>query len=300
MQINSIYLYPNKVDVYTTDANTWTGERFNMVYSRGLKMYRSVDNRVDFQLRNGQQKTFNATGTILVFNLVNNENEDLVLQKDCTYDDAAVGRAYVTITETELQSLEPGNYTWSLHKETRQSINDDEYRVTSSAPLYLDSQFGSSGVLEIIGDLQGSPYDTKVIDTFRKITNFDVPVVQPSDDSGYTSFPRPNFAQNINSTGYEEYFLSSTIDAQPNVTDPNSLHTFQFFYNDYEGTVLLQASLGEGANPIEGSWTDLQTFNITTANTNTYYNATGKYNWFRIKHTPAESNIGSLDKVLYR
>jgi len=58
--------------------------------------------------------------------------------------------------------------------------------------------------------------------------------------------------------------------------------------------------LGKGGNPIEGSWTTVQTFNITTSNVNEYHNVTGKYNWFRIKHTPDTTNTGTVDKVLYR
>ena len=72
MQINSIYLYPNKLDVYTSDTATWTAERNRMVYNRNLKVYRGSDNRIDLQLRNGDQKAYNATGSTIIFNLVNN------------------------------------------------------------------------------------------------------------------------------------------------------------------------------------------------------------------------------------
>jgi hypothetical protein len=58
--------------------------------------------------------------------------------------------------------------------------------------------------------------------------------------------------------------------------------------------------LGEGGNPNENSWFDIKTYNITIANENEFDNVIGKYNWFRIKHTPASNNTGSLDKVLYR
>ena len=162
----------------------------------------------------------------------------------------------------------------------------------------MDSQYGAIGTVEIIGGMEGKPYDTKTVDTFRKITNFDVDKTQQSGDP--LDSPRPNFAQNYNTSGYEEYFISSTIEANPRMSTPQSVHTFQFYYNNYEGDVELQGSLGEGGNPIEGSWTKINTFTITTANLNEFYNVTGKYNWFRIKHTPDENNTGTVDKVLYR
>jgi len=299
MQINSIYLYPNKLDVYTSDTATWTPERFRMVYNRNLKVYRGSDNRIDLQLRNSDQKAFNATGSTIVFNLVNNETQDLVIRKDCSVDDIAVGRVYVTITEDELLDIEAGYYSYSFHKETRTNVDSTDYKVTSKMPLFMDSQYGAIGNMEVIGGMEGKPYDTKTVDTFRKITNFDVALTPPTSTPPLQS-PRPNFSQNYNTSGYEEYFVSSTIEANPRMSTPQSLHTFQFYYNNYIGDVILQGSLGEGGNPIEGSWTNINTFTITTANSNEFYNVTGKYNWFRIKHTPDENNTGTVDKVLYR
>ena len=298
MQINSIYLYPNKLDVYTSDTATWTPERFRMVYNRNLKVYRGSDNRIDLQLRNSDQKAFNATGSTIVFNLVNNETQDLVIRKDCSVDDITVGRVYVTITEDELLDIEAGYYSYSFHKETRTNVDSTDYKVMSKMPLFMDSQYGAIGTVEVIGGMEGKPYDTKIIETFRKITNFDVPAEEQSGPQ--LQSPRPNFAQNYNTTGYEEYFISSHVDANPRMSTPQSLHTFQFFYNNYVGEVILQGSLGEGGNPIAGSWTDINTFNISTSNSKEYYNVTGKYNWFRIKHTPNKNNTGTVDKVLYR
>jgi len=298
MQINSIYLYPNKLDVYTSDTATWTAERNRMVYNRNLKVYRGSDNRIDLQLRNGDQKAYNATGSTIIFNLVNNETQDLVVRKDCSVDDISVGRVYATITEEELLDIEAGYYSYSFHKETRTNVDSTDYKVESKTPLYMDSQYGAIGTIEIIGGMEGKPYDTKTVDTFRKITNFDVPSEKSSGDP--LDSPRPNFAQNYNTSGYEEYFISSTIEANPRMSTPQSLHTFQFYYNNYIGDVILQGSLGEGGNPIEGSWTNINTFTITAANLNEFHNVTGKYNWFRIKHTPDENNTGTVDKVLYR
>src|SRR6056300_911769 len=244
MQINSIYLYPNRVDVYTSDTATWTPERFRMVYNRNLKVYRGSDNRIDLQLRNSDQKAFNATGSTIVFNLVNNETQDLVIRKDCSVDDITVGRVYVTITEDELLDIEAGYYSYSFHKETRTNVDSTDYTVSSKMPLFMDSQYGAIGTVEVIGGMEGKPYDTKTVDTFRKITNFEVETQTPTNTPQLQS-PRPNFAQNYNTTGYEEYFISSHLDANPRMSTPQSVHTFQFFYQNYIGEVVLPGSLGE-------------------------------------------------------
>ena len=76
MLLNYCYLYPNRVEAYSFLASDWSKERFNMVYSRDLKIYRGVDNRIDFQIRNGDQKKLNVSGQSIVFVLVSRDNSN--------------------------------------------------------------------------------------------------------------------------------------------------------------------------------------------------------------------------------
>jgi len=274
MQTNSIYLYPNRLDVYAIDSASWKNERFRMVYNRKIKIYRSVDNRIDFQARNGDQKAYNTSGTTLVFKLINKSDNSLQLQKDLSTDDATKGRHYVTLTRDDMIDIEPGFYDFSVVKETRDTIiGTTQYTVTTSNIMYLDSQFGGVGTLEVEGDVDGSSYETTLVDHFAKTIPYD---------------ETPTF------------FESSIINAQPNVTNPNSTHTFQFYFSNYIGDVVLQGSFDDGANPGNAVWTDLNTQNIISSQSITYKNITGRYNWFRIKHTPDENNTGTVDKILYR
>jgi len=298
MQINSIYLYPNMVTVYPNVVSSWTEERSRMVYARNVKIYRGVDNRIDFQVRNGDQKPINTTGTVLVFRLIVRENKDLVLQKDCSYDDATVGRAFVTITASELIDLEPGLYDYSITKETRTNDAAGGYTVTASSTTYLDSEYDSLGTIEVFGDVQGEAYDTVEVTSFNKVINFNSGTdtnTEPPFDT-----PRPNYARHTPTTGYEEFYVSSLFDGRPNLTTPNSLHTFQIYLNSYAGELVLQGSLDKGAAPIEENWTDLQSWTLSTSDSDFFYNQIGKFNWFRFKHTPDTDNTGTVDKVLYR
>ena len=298
MQLNSIYLYPNKVDAYSIDSANWTQERYRMVYNRNLKLYRGSDNRIDFQVRNGEQKAISLAGSAVVFTLTNLENEDRVIQKDCVADDITIGRLYVTLTESEMLDIEKGFYKFSITKETRTFINETDYTVDTRFPLYLDSQYGAISKIEVIGNVDGETFDTIEITEFEQVINFDKKQNTPS--SLPFDLPRPNYARHTPISGYEEYYYSSIINGQPNVSTPQTLHTFQFLYNNYKGEVVLQGSIGEGAKPIDDSWEDLQTYTITASDQNAFHNITGKYNWFRIKHTPDENNTGTVDKVLYR
>lgn len=259
MQINSLYLYPNKIDLFTSSLASWTTERYRQVYNRNLKIFRSVDNRVDLQIKNSDQKPISTTGATLVFNLLSREGQDLVWSKDCEEVDSARGRYRIHLTSDELIDLESGFYNYSFVQETRTDIDSTNHKVIKRTPLYTDSQYDVIGTLEIQGDVLGEVQDSLVVNKFSYTNPFTV---------GETTVP---------------YYVSSIIDAQPNINIPQSLHTLVFYSSDYEGTVTIQGSIREDAAP--SIWTNITTFQITEPVM--YKNITGKYRWFRIKHEPA-------------
>lgn len=270
MQLISVYLYPNKIDVFTNTLAAWQPERYRRVYNRNLKIHRGVDNRIDLQVRNSDQKTQDITGSYLVFNLVNRESKELILQKDCVIQSASGGKAYVILYNSELRYIEPGFYQYSVNTETR-TLNGNTHVTTARSSLYIDSQYGAFSPLEITGDVFGEPVDSLVIKEFKNY--------QPYN---------PNT---------ELYYISSIIDAQPQYNIPQSLHTFQFNMTNYIGDIIIQGSQSAGGNPER--WVDLETI-PASQDSILYQNITGKFNWFRIKHIPTLLNTGTVDSVLYR
>ncbi len=139
--------------------------------------------------------------------------------------------------------------------------------------MYIDSQYGVYAVIEIGNNIKGEPVDSVKIIAFN---NFEA----------------------INQ-GEQKHFVSSIIDARPEINSPQSLHTFQFNMTNYSGNIVIQGSLSEGANP--QVWTDIETL-VADQTSILYQNVTGKYNWFRVKHFPntALNNYGTVDSILYR
>lgn len=265
MQFNPVYLYSNKLDVFAEQMAAWTTERYRKVYNRNLKIYKSVDNRIDIQVRNSDQKTMNITGSTLVFNLVVRDTQDLVLQKDFNAQDLSSGKVTITLTENELYDIDPGFYNFSIVKEVRENLNANEYKVTSRIPLYVDSQYGVLANLEILGDVLGTVSPSLLIKEFS--------LVDPTT-SGETSPP--------------PYYISSIIDANKNKGTANGLHTFQFYFNGYDGSITIQGNLDtQGATPRETTWSDVLVFEPDADVM--YKNVIGKYNWFRIKHEPEQT-----------
>lgn len=268
MQSNSLYLLANKIDVFTDSSSTWSTERYRRVYNRNLKIYQSVDNKIDLQVRNADQKATDISQSVLVFNLISRTGK-VVLQRDCDVINSTKGRVSVTITRNDLLDLENGYYNYSVFQEFRDTIDSTEYTVTTKKPMYMDAQYGVLGTIEISGDALGTVQPALVVDKF----NYNNPITVGSLDP--------------------KFYISSIINAQPQLETPQSLHTFQFYSTDYIGTVTIQGSIEEqGGTP--KNWVDITDVDLTTE---TYKNITGKWSWFRIKHIPT---TGTLDKVLYK
>ena len=261
MQLISVYLYPNKIDVFTNASAAWQTKRYRRVYNRNIKIYRGVDNRIDLQVRNSDEKAADTTGSTLVFNLVERETQSLVARKDCVVVAASTGKYYVILTEDELFDIETGFYQYSIVNEARTNNGDGTHLVTSRTPLYIDSQYDALANIEVLDSGEGEVLPS------TKVTEFSL----------HKSFGEP----------FSDYYISSIINARPQVTTPQSLHTFQMFFSNYSGQIVIQGSQSEGGNP--EVWADLTTVNLVEESAS-IQNVVGKYNWFRVKHTPLKGS----------
>jgi hypothetical protein len=261
MQLISVYLYPNKLDVFTNSLADWTQERYRQVYQRNLKIYRGVDNRIDFQVKNAAQKPLDITNGVFVFTLVSRETQELLLTKVCDVRSFDNGRIYVDLTEAEVRDIEPGFYQFSLVQEVH-AASGDTYAVTSRKPLYFDSQYDAVGTMEVVGNIYGEPVPSQVIKEFSE----SVPEI----------FTDPN------------YFTSSIINAHPNTSTGSSTHTFQLYFTDFSGRITLEGSLEESASPLKWATVPNGAQDYVGA-TLEYLNVIGKYNWFRFVVRPNDS-----------
>ena len=287
MQHASVYLYSNKIDVFINPIDSFLSETYHNVYTRNLKIYRSVDNTIEIRVKNSDQRAANINNDMyLVFTLTTHENQQLILKKDCYIKDRSLGIASVTITKEQMLKIEKGYYRYSIVQEKREPIESgsDEYVVVRTLPTYVDTAYDMIGEVEVAGDVIGSAIPSVTINKFSYVNPIGLGEEEPV------------------------FYTSSIVDANPFTTDPQTMHTFQFYFGDtYEGEVVIQASIEEqGATPGHGSWIDVESFETyDEAAYKDYVTITGKYNWFRIKHYPVTDDItgvalGKIDKILYR
>lgn len=262
MQLNSVYLYPNKVDVFT-NLGTWKTERYRRVYNRNLKVFRSVDNRIDFQVRNSDEKATSVENSYIVFKLTAVDTQELIIEKDCSIQSSTTGKVYINLSEAEVRELDLGFYSYSLTQETRTYIDTNNYTVIAKTPLYVDAQYEISGLIEVRGDAGGILRPSIVVNKFEYV--------------------------NPATTGYTDpaYYFSSIINANPETSTGNSLHTLQMYMNNFTGTVTVQGSLSEGGDP--HVWSDVAVRQYEGSYLE-YINVTGKWNWLRLKYQPTSPN----------
>lgn len=262
MITNSFYLYPNVINAYSLEDGATTTQRFRQVYQRNFKVYRGVDNYLDFHVRNQDQKSLDISDKYHVFRLINPETNELILAKDGTFvndSSYARGRTRIVLSELELLDIEQGYYAFTLSQEVRNYNDTGNYTVVSNIPLYVDSQFDVFATLEVLGDINGDIKDSYSIVEFTK------------EWETVDTIP--------------ETYYSTIINANPETSKPASIHTFAFYSSSIGGTITIQGSQDYGAVP--KNWIDLDTFEPSA--TVAYKNVTGKYNWLRVKHSPSSS-----------
>jgi hypothetical protein len=158
MQKISSYLYPNRIQLLA-DLAGFTVEYTN-VYQRTVKIYNGIDNTLEFDIKNADQKRINlSTLTNIVLNVMDASGNALPNSPYTVspLDQSTLkGLAKVTIPQEDLIDLSDQYLTYSV---TANKDGDDVI-------LYGDSRFGATGKMELIGNAMPTFRDDRVYDSF--------------------------------------------------------------------------------------------------------------------------------------
>ena len=151
MQKISSYLLHNRIELVADLAGFFT--EYKAVYKRQIKIYRGVNNLIEFDFKNADQKRIDLTSYTLRLNVMDVTgkalpNSPYTLTK--LNQTTAKGLATATIPLTDLANLVDQQLTYS---------------VTTSANevFYVDTQFGAAGVIDLQG---GVTPVTRPVDTY--------------------------------------------------------------------------------------------------------------------------------------
>ena len=261
MQLIPRYLVENKVDVIANDFG-FTVE-YRPVYSRQLKIYRGIDNTIQFRYLNADQKPVLVTDTpyIVIFD----ENDSKVLERACTVqDDGATaklkGLFSVEITENDLLNLDQQYLNYSIY------MSDGN----SNSVTYANRNFDSAGVIYLDGSTYPGPKKSVAI---------------------------TNFIEN-NELWYAGSDDINKITAQPGLNGNDALHTLVMYTSSYVGDIEIQGTLD---NQINGNndWDTIETVTFDGTETEPVFaNVNGVFSYLRLKATADPTD--KVTKVLIR
>lgn len=159
MQVFNQYLLNNRLTLVANLSDFVTENR--QVYKRNLKVYKGIDNTVEFQIKNADQKPVDIFGKQVRFDIIDTAQRSLLTKNAIILDDGATrskkGLIRVKVTEGELLDIDD-----QLARYTIFMIDDQGERTL----LYADTQFGASGTVEIIDDAFVNPSKTHEVSNF--------------------------------------------------------------------------------------------------------------------------------------
>lgn len=266
MQKISSYLYSNRIVVNLDLASSPL--EWRIVYQRKVKIYKGVDNVIELDIKNSEQKRINVSDKVLKCVIMDTLGQE-IYTADVTHS-ATPGLATFTIPETSVAVLTPQFLRYTVY-----ILNEDETKTL----IYGDTQFGVTGMMDLIGTAVPQALPTQVIKTFTYL-------------HGTVS-------------GIQTFYSEAADINPPNdiVEDPEI--ELDFYATGLDAEIKVQVT----ADPVVSTatnWTTIETFDVTPATSlvsKTYgalNNYTNELMWLRVTYVRATDNTGKLDKVLVR
>lgn len=262
MQTIFRYLVNNRINILANEAGFVT--EYMPVYQRQVKVYKGIDNILQFKLLNSDQKPIDVslyTPMMVAFN----QNKDMIFEKECTtLDDgssASRGLFQVTISESDMYDLDNQFITYNIYL-----IDQNNTRMIT----YSNSHFENSGVIHLSD--QAYP-DVK-------------------ESVSVTVFTQVDLTENQNN-----YWVSEITEIPPEQNSGYAVHTAAVYSSDYSGNVTIQATL-ENQVTNSTNWADITTITLNNEQEPVPVTFMGSFRYVRFKTDtdPAEK----ISKILIR
>jgi hypothetical protein len=117
--------------------------RYRLVYAKNLRLNKGVDNQIQFQFLNQEQKPFDITGKEITFRVINQDGTKVLLQKAVTPTLALNGICELLATSSDLIDIDPQLCSYSLE------FNENGL----SLPVFVNSDATARGTLQIVDSI---------------------------------------------------------------------------------------------------------------------------------------------------
>jgi hypothetical protein len=283
MQKIQSYLYPNRI-IVIADLAGFTVEN-TIVYTKNIKIYKGVDNVIQLDIQNADQKRLDLITsppvTDIQMNVMDASGKALPNSPyTVTPLNTIKGIGVVTIPSADLNDLDVQFLHFSV---TATDVN------SNNIPLYVDSRFGAVGTLDLIGTATPVTRKEVIYDNFSGDINFMGNVTYHSSSipvKFYEAVPTTtmtiavnmsNFVGTLKFEGTEDMTISVESYKQPITVYPDQTYTTSLKGN---GTTTYTITIGPDTllNYVRVSWQypDTWSYGATGQDPTTVYGLVNK------------------------
>lgn len=259
MQLIPRYLVNNRTTVVVNDTGFIT--EYRPVYSRNLKVYRGIDNKIEFKIVNADQKPISLTSKTIKL-VAFDESNNQVLEETGTNHSTIKGLTTITVSENDLLSVKDQFLKYSIH------VEDANQNKTIT---YSNVHFDNNGVMQVLSDAFPGAKESKSVTTF-------------TEDPGETGVD-------------DSVWHSESINAEPGINGNEAVHTAAIYTDSYVGDVKVQVTL-DNAIGVSTNWADVATVTLNNETAPVPVNFVGVFNYVRFEASanPADK----ISKILVR
>jgi len=212
-------------------------------YAKPLTLNKGVDNQIQFQFLNQEQKPVDITGKSIVCRIINYQGNEVLIQKALTLQLPVTGIAALFLNPADLASIDAQKCYYSLEI----PVGAFDY------PVFVDSNAGARGDMNIVNS---------VLPSFIPSMPISIPTGQV--------FPNTNPEGNSDS---DLTYYTSVID-----TNDSPILTLQAQYSDFYGNIVI-----EGSTIVDGDWYPILTDTYTAETDTKGYVVQGYHPYIRMQ-----------------
>lgn len=232
------------------------------VYAKTLMLHKGVDNQIQFQFLNQEQKPVDITGKSITCRIINYNGTEVLLNKALTIQYGATGIAALFLNAADLEDIDPQKCYYSLEI----PVGEFDY------PVYVDPAAGARGDINIVNS---------VLPSFVPSAIVTIPTGQP--------FPNLDSNNNINNVlPNANTYYSSIIN-----TEDNPVLTLQAHYTEFNGDVTIEGTVNQQGT----DWYPITTTAYSNVTGSEGYTIKGFHPFVRMVFT---SNTGAVTNILAR
>jgi hypothetical protein len=205
----SVFVYAQRQTVVLLFGNS--PRKYMPVYAKPLTLNKGVDNKIQFQFLNQEQKPVDITGKSITCRILNYNGTEVLVRKALDLDFALTGIASLNLNAADIEDIDAQKAYYSLEI----PVGAFDY------PVFVDQNAGARGDMNIVNS---------VLPSFVPSQAVTIPTGQPF----------PNISNSSGNTNLVYY--TSIINTQD-----NPILTIQTRYEEYYGNVtILGSSIVDG------------------------------------------------------